>query len=106
VLKSADAGRTWQRFGAVATPAGEGGEPTMADLKSGKVTMVLRTRDGELWRSLSVDKGETWSGPEKRGLAGTSSASHLLYTRQGTLVLTNNPSRAVRRHPADDAGFG
>lgn len=109
VLKSTDAGRTWQRFGAVATPAGEGGEPTIAELKSGKVMMVLRTRDGELWRSLSADKGETWSSTEKMGLTGTSSASHLLCTRNGTLVLTNNPSRAVLRFPltmrvSDDDG--
>ncbi len=99
VLKSRDGGRTWTRFGAVATPAGEGGEPTIAELKSGRIMMVLRTRDGELWRSLSTDKGETWSNPEKTGLTGTSSASHLLCTRDGTLVLTHNPSRAVVRFP-------
>jgi predicted neuraminidase len=99
VLKSHDGGRTWSRFGAVATPAGEGGEPTIAELKSGRIMMVLRTRDGELWRSLSADKGETWSNPEKTGLTGTSSASHLLCTRDGALVLTHNPSRAVVRFP-------
>lgn len=99
VLKSRDGGRNWTRYGAVATPAGEGGEPTIAQLKSGKVMMVLRTRDGELWRSVSTDKGETWSQPEKTGLTGTSSASHLLCTRDGTVVLTHNPSRAVVRFP-------
>jgi Neuraminidase (sialidase) len=61
--------------------------------------MVLRTTDGELWRSNSADRGETWSPPEKTGLTGTSSASHLLSARDGTLVLTHNPSRAVVRHP-------
>jgi predicted neuraminidase len=109
VMKSTDGGRTWRRFGAVATPAGEGGEPTIAELKSGKIMMVLRTRDGELWRALSSDKGETWSAPEKTGLTGTSSAAHLLRTRDGTLVLTHNPSRAVQRYPltvrtSDDEG--
>ena len=99
VMKSIDGGRTWTRYGAVATPKGEGGEPTIAQLKSGKIMMVLRTRDGEVWRSLSSDKGETWEPPQKTGLTGTSSAAHLLCTRDGTLVLTHNPSREVKRYP-------
>ena len=99
VMKSRDGGRTWTRFGAVANPAGQGGEPTIVELKSGKIMMVLRTTDGELWRSSSADRGETWSQPEKIGLTGTSSASHLLCARDGSLVLTHNPSSAVVRHP-------
>ena len=30
--------------------------------------MLLRTKDGQLWRSISRDKGETWSAAEKTGL--------------------------------------
>jgi predicted neuraminidase len=99
VLKSKDGGKTWTRFGKVANPEGQGGEPSIAEVKSGKVHMMLRTKDGELWRSISSDKGETWSAPEKTGLTATASASHLLCARDGTLVLTRNPSRERVRFP-------
>jgi predicted neuraminidase len=99
VMKSRDGGRTWLRFGMVANPDGQGGEPTIAETKTGKIHMMLRTKDGELWRSISADKGETWSSPEKTGLTATASASHLLCTRNGTLVLTLNPERTALRFP-------
>ena len=99
VMKSHDGGQTWTRFGAVANPEGQGGEPTIAETKSGKLHMILRTKDGQLWRSISTDKGETWSAAEKTGLTGTSSASHLLCTRDGTLVLTYNPGPDPHRFP-------
>ncbi len=99
VLKSSDGGQTWKRFGAVSNPEGQGGEPTIAETKSGKIHMILRTKDGQLWRSISRDKGETWSATEKTGLTATSSASHLLCTRDGTLVLTSNPGPVPLRFP-------
>lgn len=99
VMKSHDGGQSWTRFGAVANPEGQGGEPTIAETKSGKIHMILRTKDGQLWRSISADKGETWSATEKTGLTGTSSASHLLCTRDGTLVLTFNPGPTPHRFP-------
>jgi predicted neuraminidase len=99
VMKSRDGGKTWTRFGAVSTPLGQGGEPTIAETKSGAIHMILRTKDGQLWRSISTDKGETWSATEKTGLTSTSSASHLLCTRDGTLVLTYNPGPDPHRFP-------
>jgi predicted neuraminidase len=99
VMKSNDSGKTWTRFGAVANPEGQGGEPTIAETKSGAIHMILRTKDGQLWRSISRDKGETWGAPEKTGLTATSSASHLLCTRKGTLVLTYNPGPTPLRFP-------
>lgn len=99
VLKSRDGGKTWERFGSVENPEGQGGEPTIAEAKSGAVHMILRTKDGQLWRSISRDGGETWSAAEKTGLTGTSCASHLLSTREGTLVLTYNPGPDPIRFP-------
>lgn len=99
VLKSRDGGQTWERFGAVENPEGQGGEPTIAEAASGAVHMILRTKDGQLWRSISRDCGETWSAAEKTGLTGTSCASHLLSARDGTLVLTYNPGPDPLRFP-------
>jgi len=99
VLKSRDGGATWTRHGTVANPEGQGGEPTIAETKSGAIHMILRTKDGQLWRSISRDRGETWSAAETTGLASTSCASHLLCTRDGTLVLTCNPGPVPHRFP-------
>lgn len=99
VLKSRNGGKTWERFGAVENPEGQGGEPTIAETKSGAVHMIPRTKDGQLWRSISHDRGETWSAAEKTGLTGTSCASHLLAMRDGTLVLTYNPGPDPHRFP-------
>lgn len=99
VLKSKDGGKTWKRFGAVANPDGQGGEPSIAETSSGAVHMILRTKDGHLWRSISQDQGETWSAAHKTGLTATSSASHLLSTRQGRLILTSNPGPVPLRFP-------
>jgi sialidase-1 len=99
VLKSSDNGKTWTRFGNVANPAGQGGEPTIAELKSGRVMMLLRTTDGQLWRSYSSDKGETWSVPETTGLTAGATSHNLFRTRAGTLVLTHNPSKPPLRNP-------
>ena len=71
-------------------------------LSTGELLVPLHTRgtkDGQLWRSISTDKGETWSAPEKTGVTSTSSASHLLCTRDGTLVLTYNPGPDPHRFP-------
>lgn len=99
VMKSSDGGATWKRFGQVANPEGQGGEPTIAEMPSGAVHMLLRTKDGQLWRSISRDKCETWSTAEKTGLTATSSASHLLCTRSGTLIVTHNPGPVPLRFP-------
>jgi hypothetical protein len=73
---------------------------TVVNLKTLKVEKThLLAKDGQLWRSISRDKGETWSAAEKTGLTATSSASHLLCTRKGTLVLTYNPGPVPLRFP-------
>jgi predicted neuraminidase len=99
VLKSTGDGKTWKRFGRVANPDGQGGEPTIAELKSGRVLMLLRTTDGQLWRSVSADKGETWSTPETTGLTAGATSHNLFRIRSGKLVLTHNPSKPPVRNP-------
>ncbi|MBM3738131.1 MAG: exo-alpha-sialidase [Acidobacteria bacterium] len=99
VLKSADGGKTWGRRGEVANPAGQGGEPTIAELTSGHVLMLLRTTDGKLWSSRSIDKGETWSVARDTGMAAGATSHNLLRLRDGRLVLTHNPSTPPLRTP-------
>ena len=98
VLKSRDDGKTWTRHTGVSTPAGQA-EPTIAELKSGAVMMFLRTNDGHLWRTVSHDRGETWSVPEKTDMLAAAASHNLFRTEDGRLVLTHDESPPPFRSP-------
>jgi predicted neuraminidase len=95
VLKSREGGKNWKLVGRVTSPAGAD-EPTIAELSSGSVLMILRTHDGNLWKSVSKDRGETWSAAEKTGLTGTPTSANLLRLRDGRLVLTHDENPRYR----------
>jgi len=98
VLKSTDDGATWKRYGAIATPTGAG-EPSLAQLKSGDILMVLRTGDGFLWETISKDKGETWSAPLRTNIAAAETSHNIFQLRDGGLLLTLNESPRLIRTP-------
>lgn len=91
ILKSSDAGKTWRHIGGVQSPAGAG-EPAIAELPSGAILMVLRTRDGFLWKTLSLDKGETWGAPVKTDLVAATTSHSIFRMRNGRVVLIHNES--------------
>jgi hypothetical protein len=95
VLKSADAGKTWKRFGKIQSPRGED-EPTIVELNSGAVLMYLRTGGGTLWRTISKDKGETWSTPEDTGIVAARSSHSLFRLTDGRILLTHDASPNAR----------
>ena len=109
VLKSQDDGGSWKRYGDVNTPAGQD-EPTIAELRSGAVLMVLRTKDGRLWKVLSHDKGETWGKPVQTGLVAARASHNLFRLIDGRIVLTHDACPPPHRTPltmrvsSDDAG--
>jgi len=95
VLKSADGGKTWHRFGEIRT-ATVAHEPSIAELPSGEIMMVLRTGDGVLWQAFSKDKGETWLPAEKTDIVAARSSHNLFRLEDGRIVLTHNASKSVR----------
>ncbi|MFB3904609.1 MAG: exo-alpha-sialidase [Acidobacteriota bacterium] len=95
VLRSGDRGATWTRHGEIVTPAGAG-EPSLAELGSGRVLMVLRTNDGFLWKVYSKDRGQTWDQPVKTPLPAPGSSHCLFSVPSGLLVLAHNDSPSVR----------
>jgi predicted neuraminidase len=98
VLKSTDDGATWKRYGAIATPTGAG-EPSLAQLKSGDILMVLRTGDGFLWETMSKDKGETWSAPTRTDISAAETSHNIFQLSNGRLLLTLNESTRLIRTP-------
>src|SRR5262249_11938827 len=98
VLRSSDGGASWQVVGRLNTPAGAD-EPTIAETGGGGVLMLLRTKDGFLWRSRSRDRGQTWSAPEKTEMVAAAASHNLFRTRDGRLVLTHDACRPPLRTP-------
>ena len=98
VLKSTDDGQTWRHFGSITTPAGAG-EPSLVELSSGAVLMVLRTSDGFLWETRSTDKGETWSTPVRTEIHAATTSHNLFRLKDGRILLTLNESAPNVRTP-------
>ena len=98
VLKSTDNGQTWRQFGSITTTAGAG-EPSLVELSSGAVLMVLRTSDGFLWETRSTDKGETWSTPVRTDIHAAETSHNVFRLRDGRIVLTLNESAPNVRTP-------
>lgn len=62
---SDDGGHTWKRSKSVLRTGGGGfesgaSEPTVVELPTGKLWMLIRSQTGFLWESFSDDRGETW----------------------------------------------
>ncbi len=110
VVRSDDRGKTWQRLGKAVLPKKVGaGEPSVALLPSGKLLMVLRTRDGFLWKLISEDQGTTWSKPTKTDLPAATSSANIISTSDGRVLLTHNACKPPKRTPltmrvSSDAG--
>ena len=74
-LWSDDRGKTWQKSKLITTPKGSTGrktnpaaeEPTVIELKDGRVLMLMRTYLKSIYKSVSEDGGETWNEPDKFG---------------------------------------
>lgn len=81
---SDDDGKTWQRSSFVTTPDHQGGgfhqgirwnhgavEPTVVELKDGRLWMIIRTSQDKHYQSFSSDGGLTWSQSEPSPFYGT-----------------------------------
>ena len=90
VAESRDAGRSWQRLGAISLPAGEKvtlfHEPHAAEAADGRIVAQIRYhgKGGCLWQSESADGGKTWAEAHQTQLAGL--PPHLIRLRDGKLV--------------------
>ncbi len=100
IMKSNDAGVTWKYIIGPSVPEGAfAAEPTIAECASGKLLMLVRSRDGLMWSSKSTDKGETWSALIRNDLPAAASSHSLLRLSDGRLVLIHNPSKPPLRTP-------
>jgi predicted neuraminidase len=98
VLRSTDGGKSWKPGKGISSPGGTD-EPTIVEVSGGRVLMILRTRDGFIWRTYSSDKGQTWSEPVKSDLPAGATSSNLFRLSDGRIALTHNPCQPPFRTP-------
>lgn len=83
VYFSDDAGASWQRSEGWQKAQDASGkrvaaqEPGVVELKDGRALMFIRTGAGELYQSLSADRGATWSLPVAMGVASPQSPASI-----------------------------
>ena len=75
---SDDNGRTWQECrNYVDLPLRGAEEPKIAELRDGRLMMIMRTQLGSVFKSISEDGGASWSRGQTTGLmAGVLSRSY------------------------------
>ena len=98
---SDDEGQTWQQSRKKADLPERGAEePAVIERKDGSLLAILRTSLGKLYRSTSVDRGETWSDPVSTGLDSPSVATcmkRIPSTGDLLLIWNNSVPYALRR---------
>ncbi|NUQ66605.1 MAG: exo-alpha-sialidase [Pirellulales bacterium] len=92
---SADDGKTWQRSNLIDI-GGRGHhdgifEGTLAELKDGRLMMLMRTPRDRFWRAFSSDGGRTWRQIEPTDIAASTAPGFLLRLASGRLALVWNP---------------
>mmetsp|Transcript_28583 Transcript_28583/g.68104 ORF Transcript_28583/g.68104 Transcript_28583/m.68104 type:complete len:104 (+) Transcript_28583:91-402(+) len=72
---------------------------TVVELSSGQLLMLLRSSSGCTWRSVSPDKGYTWSEPQPTRIPNPNSKVHAIRLEpSGHLVLAFNNHKKQGAH--------
>ncbi|MBI2496443.1 MAG: exo-alpha-sialidase [Opitutae bacterium] len=98
VYYSDDEGRTWQRnrdgdlFILLDWNSGYNfvSEPSVAEVRPGRLLMILRNGLGRLFQAWSDDNGETWTRPEPTSLAATTTPAKIRQLPTGDLLIVWN----------------
>ncbi len=97
MLTSDDGGQSWRLAAPIDSPPGNI-HPTLVQLDDGTLLAYLRPggKGGVIWRTESVDCGETWSDPTPTQLPNPNSGFDLLRLQSGRLALAFNNSDHLR----------
>ncbi len=90
VLISRDVGKTWTRSAEIGPIAGWA-ENNVVELRDGRLVMLIRA-DGQgcLLRSVSTDRGRTWTPPKRSNIPNPGSKFRLHRLSTGRIVLIHN----------------
>jgi len=104
VFYSDDEGQKWKAGSEVDIPQGPRGvdEPAVIELKHGRILMMIRSDLGKVFKSLSLDRGLSWSQPEALPLDSPTAPSSIarIPSTNDLLIIWNN-SRKGPKHMQD-----
>ncbi|MDD5603159.1 MAG: sialidase family protein [Eubacteriales bacterium] len=95
--RTADKGQTFERLGGVSMPRRHFDEHQILEMNDGSLLMFVRTFYG-IGKSISRDKGVTWSGGEDSGLGGPDSRFFIRRLSSGNILLINHHSNKGRNN--------
>ncbi|MEM1785385.1 MAG: sialidase family protein [Candidatus Bathyarchaeia archaeon] len=91
-LRSEDNGRTWELTGDLGYMAGAHLiQPAVVRLADGRLRAFMRSQEGWIFVSDSLDNGRTWSLPKPSSIPNNNSGLDALRTKSGLLLLACNP---------------
>ena len=106
-IASDDDGATWQvspsRLTAPCTDGYNGGnygavEPTIVELRDGRLWMLIRTQTGRRYESFSSDQGSTWRDAVPSRFYGSNSPAMLRRLNDGRLLVVWNNAQVGPKH--------
>ncbi len=89
VMISGDGGETWNTYGDLFSPKGVI-QPTVVQREDGSLLMLMRSRDGEIWRSTSDDSGRTWKAAHPTELPNPNCGVDMARLHSGNIALVYN----------------
>ena len=95
VMISVDGGASWETFGDLSAPKGVI-QPTVVERFEGALLMLMRSRDGQIWRSTSEDLGRTWTTAAPADLPNPNSAIDIVRLHSGNIALVYNNTSTAR----------
>ena len=95
VMISEDGGETWNTYGDLTSPKGVI-QPTVVQREDGSLLMLMRSRDGEIWRSTSDDLGRSWKAAHPTELPNPNCGVDMARLHSGNIALVYNDTRRGR----------
>jgi len=86
---------SFEFYGGLKTPKGCI-HPVVVEVKNGELVCFMRTRDGFIYKSKSIDFGRTWENPSPTSIKNPNSGIDLIKLRKGYYLLAYNDSSEKR----------
>lgn len=105
-LRSEDNGRTWELVGDLGRLINARLiQPALVKLRDGRLRAYMRSQEGWIFTSDSLDNGQSWTFPQASAIPNNNSGIDVLRTQSGLLLLACNPVGLLKTPKPVEAGW-